>query len=493
MASFPISNLQPWSSQWLIGLTLLTTFTVWYIFNKIKERGVLGRTRRISTAKTPPRSVSPEKSLSGSSSPTSYNSVFPPSRREAMASLKSGKPATALDRVSDEKIHKNILPMTENYETAKGSLYTPMGFSVDEIKAMGDFPDYTILSGVPLPKAYNEFDIDKALPRPYRPFRWSYHQTMSLKKLETDWWIELENTYKQRIAQRKDLYAKHGKAVLDYLPGSEIACKELMEMVLQFICARYPHLFQLKDNRILVNNILGNEQDIRAKHPLEILMDNIPEDFAITLRDDSTGYYVFRAGVICSALGWNVGTKIGLQLHEIHAPIPDYKEKMKFSMDRFFTKMPADKPIQRGSWGLEVGRPLYMPPGDPHEQHRLSQSPNLLLEDCHLRVDWQTLRRLPISGGVVFNFKAVFTPVTEFRYEPKIPALIAKILREGKKSLMEYKNTWHVEHIVLPALDKWNKEQEDSGMIKKNWDVSTLDEDPWFQDWEEKWHRQQGF
>lgn len=155
--------------------------------------------------------------------------------------------------------------------------------------------------------------------------------------------------------------------------------------------------------------------------------------------------------------------------------------------------MPADKPIQRGSWGLEVDCPLYMPPGDPHELHRLSQSPDLSLDGCYLRVDWQTLRRLPISGGIVFNFKAVFTPVKEFRDEPKVPALVAKVLREGKKNLMEYKSTWHVEHVVLPALDKWNKEQEDSGMIEKDWEVSTLDEDPLFKGWEDKWHRQQGF
>jgi hypothetical protein len=155
--------------------------------------------------------------------------------------------------------------------------------------------------------------------------------------------------------------------------------------------------------------------------------------------------------------------------------------------------MPADKPIQRGSWGLEVDQPLFMPPGDPHELHRSSQNPDLRLGDCHLRVDWQTLRRLPISGAVVFNFKALFTPVAEFRDEPKVPALVAKILREGKKNLMEYKSTWHVEHVVLPALDQWNKEQEDNGIIEKNWEVSTLDEDPYFKGWEEKWHRQQGY
>lgn len=153
--------------------------------------------------------------------------------------------------------------------------------------------------------------------------------------MEPDWWIEFENTYKERLAQRKALYAKHGKAVLDYLPGSELACKELMEMVLQFICARYPQYFSLIDERIFKNRILGTEVVIKSKHPLEILMDNVPEDFGIVLRDDQTGFYFFRAGVICSSLGWNVATKIGMQLHEIHAPIPDYKEKMQFSMDRY--------------------------------------------------------------------------------------------------------------------------------------------------------------
>lgn len=162
----------------------------------------------------------------------------------------------------------------------------------------------------------------------------SFCVATALTKLETDWWVELENTYKFRVAQRKELYAKHGKAVLDYLPGSELACKELMEMVLQFICSRYPQYFSLVDNHILQNRILGVEQDIRSKHPLEILLDHVPEDYGITMRDDATGYYFFRAGVICSSLGWNVSTKIGLQLHEIHAPIPDYKEKMQFSMDR---------------------------------------------------------------------------------------------------------------------------------------------------------------
>ncbi|OJJ48388.1 hypothetical protein ASPZODRAFT_92944 [Penicilliopsis zonata CBS 506.65] len=479
---------------WLAVLAVIALTGVGLTLERVYGKAILTsvrlRGRRVATAGTPPRSISPDKKATARPSPpASYAQALPPQRRQFLSTTRG----VSQRDVDEDEIKKFVLPMTADYRTSPGRRYTPTGISVEEIKALGDFPNYAELSGVPLPQPYLEFNIDKALPRPYRPFRWAYHQTMSLTKMETDWWIELENTYRERIAQRKEIYAKYGTDVMRYLPGSELACKELMEMVLQFICARYPQYFSIVDNRILQNRILGTEQNIRAKHPLEILIDNVPEDFAIMLRDDETGYYFFRAGVICSALGWNVASKIGLQLHQIHETIPDYKEKMQFSMDRFFTKMPCDKPIQRASWGLEIGKPLYVPKGDPHELHRLSQNPDLRLDDCHLRVDWQTLRRLPLSAGVVFNFKALFTPVSEFRDEPCVPALITKLLKEGKKNLMDYKSTWHVEHVVLPKLEEWAKEQEDKGLVVKNWEVSTLEESPWFKGWEQKWHRQQGF
>jgi len=134
-----------------------------------------------------------------------------------------------------------------------------------------------------------------------------------------------------------------------------------------------------------------------------------------------------------------------------------------------------------------------MPPGDPHEQCRNYQLPTLPLSRIHLRVDWQTLRRLPLSGAIIFNFKALFTPIEEFRDEAYVPALCLKVLKEGKKNLMEYKNTWHVEHVAVPALEEWVGEQEESGVMERGWEVRTLEESPWFPGWEAKWHGQQGF
>lgn len=310
---------------------------------------ILKRDRRTSSSKTPPRSISPEKKPPNNvPPPAEYKDIFPPWRREALlgvarssSSAPKGDFLVPLGESSDPLFRKGLIPFTTNYRTCAElfSTYTPMGIALSEVEALGDFPNYAELSGVPLPVPYSDFKIKTALPRPYRPLRWAYHQTMSLTKIEPDWWLELEQNYIKSIRDRKELFAKYGKMMLDYLPGSELACKELMEMALQFLCARYPQYFSLSysdvQGYVFHNGILTNQTVLKDMHPLHVLLENVPEDFAVMLRNPEDGYYYLRAGVLCSSLGWNLASKLGMQLREIHQPIPDYKEKMEFSMDRY--------------------------------------------------------------------------------------------------------------------------------------------------------------
>lgn len=46
--------------------------------------------------------------------------------------------------------------------------------------------NYFELSGVPRPKPIRNFNVRDAKPRPYRPFRWPYHQTMGTFQLFLD-------------------------------------------------------------------------------------------------------------------------------------------------------------------------------------------------------------------------------------------------------------------------------------------------------------------
>lgn len=166
-----------------VGLVFLAATAVYFIINYSYKKAFLNRQslrgRKDSTAKTPPRSISPDKKQANStSSPQSYNHALPPSRREAL--LRQKRAVIRWKAVDESEMRQNILPMTKDYRTSPGHLYTPTGFSIDDLKALGDFPDYATLSGVPLPQPYPEHQLDKALPRPYRPFRWSYHQTMCM-------------------------------------------------------------------------------------------------------------------------------------------------------------------------------------------------------------------------------------------------------------------------------------------------------------------------
>jgi hypothetical protein len=118
-------------------------------------------------------------------SPTEYMESFPASRREALAKVVEMMPQASktdfMGLTCEKSMSSDMMMALEaNYMHVDGSMHTPTGFSVDEIKALGDFPNYAELSGVPLPEAYSNFDINTAMPRPYRPFRWTYHQTMCM-------------------------------------------------------------------------------------------------------------------------------------------------------------------------------------------------------------------------------------------------------------------------------------------------------------------------
>lgn len=130
------------------------------------------------------RSVSPPSSPVKASKPKSpsadYSKVFPPSQRHVLGEIAptplsaGGQPAPIDLSVSP----RPILALDEDYRQADPSKYIFSGFTVGEVKALGNFPDYAKLSGLPPPTPLHDFNIDDAQPRPYRPFRWSYHQTM---------------------------------------------------------------------------------------------------------------------------------------------------------------------------------------------------------------------------------------------------------------------------------------------------------------------------
>lgn len=137
----------------------------------------------------PSRSLVPKKDASMNEVPNKsasiidYKDTLPPSIRHSLPLAVRYLPNAPGSHLSAQKVNQAdfkqyMIPFTANYREWLPSAYTPTEVSLEEISALGDFPDYALLSGVPLPNPYQGFDITKAIARPYRPFRWAYHQTM---------------------------------------------------------------------------------------------------------------------------------------------------------------------------------------------------------------------------------------------------------------------------------------------------------------------------
>ncbi|KAJ4359182.1 hypothetical protein N0V85_009468 [Neurospora sp. IMI 360204] len=295
-----------------------------------------------------------------------YLLQFPPSRRYVLATL-PGFDKADVQAVAPEMLKSQALPTVTTPHFDQEGFYTPTGFSTQDIKKLGRFPDYAALSGVRDPHPVPEnWDITKAKFRPYRPFRWGYHQHMALMKYDPDWWVELTSSYHTIMSTRRSLLAQHGSRIFFQNPCATHACRELMEMVLSFLCKRYPMHFSFSaDQSLFHNNLLSTTTNLlQTDNPLQVLFDNVPEDYAVMMRNETDGLYYLRAAIVCSSVGWYAAQHRDAPLKTIHTHVPDYESKMAFSMDRWFSRLSTEAPVSRCSWGLEDWEAFHTSPPD---------------------------------------------------------------------------------------------------------------------------------
>ena len=75
-----------------------------------------------------------------------YGKVFPPSRRHVLLEILGER---SVEKVPVDLLQKNPLPTSRSCDLYHdGAKYTPTGVSIAEIKSIGDFPPYDVLSAV---------------------------------------------------------------------------------------------------------------------------------------------------------------------------------------------------------------------------------------------------------------------------------------------------------------------------------------------------------
>ncbi len=123
-----------------------------------------------------------------------------------------------------------------------------------------------------------------------------------------------------------------------------------------------------------------------------------------------SGVPTLTAGAVCFPTRWRLRDKIGRPLLEVHAPVPFYAEKLGRPVDRFMASVKPGHVAVRFNWSVLDNPALFQPGGKFKTDSNESITAGNAGEQLNVRVERQTLTRLPQTGSVLFTIRVHVYP-----------------------------------------------------------------------------------
>lgn len=273
---------------------------------------------------------------------------------------------------------------------------------------------------------------------------------MGIRALDPAEWIEVDERFADQLAERRRLLDNRQDEVLAALPESGPGQQELLSLLLDHLPELFPEHHRRRDGRI-ENLVTGESFTIAAWQgaPLELAGRLVQEDLCLMQRGEA-GYRLVAA-VLCFPAHWRLADKLGRPLNVIHGPVPGFAERLAATADRFFANIQTERPVWRVNWSLVDQPTLFLPP--EHRGHPKPISAEQAGAQLWLRVERQTLRRLPRSGDVVFGIHTYVDPLEDAICTPEAARALAARIREMPDDMARYKSILPIREPLLAWLD----------------------------------------
>jgi dimethylamine monooxygenase subunit A len=248
----------------------------------------------------------------------------------------------------------------------------------------------------------------------YKPF------SIGMNLLNLDDWIEADARLPDYLAEKARLLAESRETVFREEAGTRAAQQEVLDLLAAHLPAHFPEIFR-RDGRLIEVVPAGVKVDVEdeAEAPFLRAARLIQEDLVLMRKGE--GGYRLAAAAVCFPSSWALKDKFGRTLDAIHTPVPGYADLMAGRVARIFDNLPADKPAWRMNWTLHPDNALHQPVGRLWPEGELAP---------FVRLERQTLRRLPLSGDILFTIRTYLDPVAALRDHPEGGRLAAGIKRE---------------------------------------------------------------
>ena len=249
-------------------------------------------------------------------------------------------------------------------------------------------------------------------------------------------------TRAEQIALKARLLAKHYQDVFSAMPNTMTAGDEVLAMVRQHLKTYHNACMATSDSGV---------------HPLDMAARLIPEDLLllapfqdVAVNDtDATKWHLVAAS-LCFPAHWVLAEKMGKPLAAIHDPVPHYDERLAAPVDRFFNKMTVGPISSRMNWSLQIGKDLFT----PHRAARKAVSGDIDNDELCLRLENQTLRKLPQTGLVLFTIRTHIEPVSHWNHIPNAIDDLAQMLKDMSVQAQSYKGASLYEDALIQPIQK---------------------------------------
>lgn len=324
--------------------------------------------------------------------------------------------------------------------------------------------------------------------RPYMPFRYPYHQTMSLVKLDMNYWSIIDHQYfrfqneKKRLLNDYDpiklkdnLFFKKDDKYIEIF-------EELMELVVNHFTHRFPKLFEKKGD-LVTNKLMNETYNIKTMDPLLVVTKISMEDYFVVTKDAETGSYICVGVSVCfGGGGFPITPIVGTNLDDVHKPVPYYETSLKKSMNKWFARF--KDPVERASchivWDDELNcSELYSKYRELNEKDYRDYISTIPFEKFSVRAERQSLVKLPKSEAIIFTNHPTFINIAEdTKDEGNVPEIILKMLYDIPEDIIKYKHFEAIRDTIAPYLEDMVEDQIKRGLVKRGGKLRTIDSFP---------------
>lgn len=227
--------------------------------------------------------------------------------------------------------------------------------------------------------------------------------SIGLSPLDMDAWLEPDEYLGEHLAEKARLLEEQYGDVAAVEPNTEPAQQEVLGLIVEQVGRRFPHRYEVSGSRVKVLPD-GPDHDLAAWDgpPLELAARLVQEDLCIMRKDDNG--HRLAAAVVCFPSSWSLEEKFSRPLSLIHEPVPGIDDRMSAGIDRIFDNLKVDRPVWRHNWAIMNDAILHHPARHSGERHELDPGRDLG-EQLFIRVERQTLRRLPATGDILFTIR----------------------------------------------------------------------------------------